>query len=398
MRLYDFERSLNITRESSGTRLTDSEINEKYENGETRIVTEQGSIKLSLVKNVFGGDNYDLQPKYQRRIVWDNVKRSKLIESFIMNIPVPPIFIYEIDFDKYQVMDGLQRVTAIMDFYNDGYELTQLSQWPELNGKKYSQLPQKIKEGIDRRQLSVITLLKESSRSPQKEEEMKKMVFERLNTGGVKLSDQEIRNATLNGPFNSLCIDLSINSVFRKLWGFELIEDTGNNEDTVEEYEDIVLYENKKNFIRMQDVELILRYFSMRHIEEYFGPLNEFLDICLSSGNEYQSEDLATLKQLFIDVINNAFSLFGDKAFCSYNNEKWSSPKKMIYDPMMLALSEIRLNTNLVNKNQNIIELKNFYRTSHDLFNGKKQGKNDIKERRDRLLAFIKDLSGVINE
>ena len=66
-----------------------------------------------------------------------------------MNVPVPPVFVYETEFNQYQVMDGLQRITAVIDFYNDKYELEGLLEWSELNGRKYSQLPQKIKEGID---------------------------------------------------------------------------------------------------------------------------------------------------------------------------------------------------------------------------------------------------------
>lgn len=174
MILLDFEKEILNSQKGVTLEMSDVAINEKYEKGETRIITEQGAVKLSLVNQVFNSENYQLRPKYQRRITWDSRKRSKLIESFIMNVPVPPVFIYETDFNRYQVMDGLQRITAIIDFYNDCYELKELTQWSELNGRKYSQLPQKVKEGIDRRQLSVITLLKESSKTLIQEEEMKK--------------------------------------------------------------------------------------------------------------------------------------------------------------------------------------------------------------------------------
>lgn len=165
-----------------------------------------------------------------------------------MNVPVPPVFIYETDFNRYQVMDGLQRITAIIDFYKDCYELEELTQWPELNGKKYSQLPRKVKEGIDRRQLSVITLLKESSKSLIQEEEMKKMVFERLNTGGVTLEDQEIRNALYNGPFNELCISLSSNDIFRKLWLINP-DDIDVYDEELDNYDDALKYA-KINYIK----------------------------------------------------------------------------------------------------------------------------------------------------
>ena len=241
MILLDFEKEIINSQKGVTLEVSDAAINEKYEKGEARIITEQGAVKLSLVNQVFNSENYELQPKYQRRITWNSKKRSKLIESFIMNIPVPPVFIYETDFNRYQVMDGLQRITAIIDFYKDCYELEELTQWPELNGKKYSQLPRKVKEGIDRRQLSVITLLKESSKTLIQEEEMKKMVFERLNTGGVTLEDQEIRNALYNGPFNELCILLSSNNIFRKLWLINP-DDIDVSDEELDNYDDALKY------------------------------------------------------------------------------------------------------------------------------------------------------------
>lgn len=394
MILFDFEKSLAEKREEKIMELSDELINAKYEKGEARIVTEQGAVKLSLAKSVFLGNNYQLQPKYQRRITWDEKKRSKLIESFIMNIPVPPVFIYETEFDKYQVMDGLQRITTIIDFYDDKYELTGLSKWSELNGRKYSQLPQKIKEGIDRRQLSTITLLKESSKSLPQEEEMKKMVFERLNTGGVSLKDQEIRNALYNGPFNELCIELSKNSTFRKLW--MITPDVGGTigEEMLESYDDAILYAKNKLYSRMYDVELVLRYFAMRHIDEYSGSLSLFLDDCLREGNLYTSENLEQLKRNFEETIKKADMLFGERAFCQYTDvrkvKKWTAPQKMIYDVMMLVLSQIDSINDKYDIENNINLLKNFYIANENDFDGKKQSKADIINRMNLLDEFIR--------
>ena len=150
IRLYDFEKSLiKDGNEADNKYLTDEEINNKYSEGEARIITENGSIKLPLINGMFKSSNYVLRPKYQRRITWNNKKRSKLIESFIMNIPVPPVFLYETEFGMYQVMDGLQRISTIMDFFDNKFSLEGLVEWNELNGRFYKDLPQKIKEGIE---------------------------------------------------------------------------------------------------------------------------------------------------------------------------------------------------------------------------------------------------------
>lgn len=397
MKLYEFEEKIGNSQKGFPMEMSDDAINEKYETGEARIITEQGAVKLSLVKGVFNAKNYQLTPKYQRRITWDTKKRSKLIESFIMNVPVPPVFVYETEFNQYQVMDGLQRITAIIDFYSDKYELEELVQWSELNGRRYSQLPQKIKEGIDRRQLSVITLLKESSKNSSQEEEMKKMVFERLNTGGVTLEDQEIRNALYGGPFNDLCIELSKNNSFRKLW--IITSDLQDDLDTVDlqNYDDALLYAKNKLYKRMYDVELILRFFTMRHIEEFNGKLSEFMDACLRQGNHYSSEALNILKETFEDTIAKAEKLFSDKAFCQYtmvrNKMTWTAPQKMIYDPIMLALSQISISTtDKMDIDINIQKLKEFYELNKDMFDGKRQSKKDIQKRVEIFISFIKEL------
>ena len=94
-------------------RLNDDEINAKYEKRELRIVTEMNREQLpNFVEALKRKGWMELRPFYQRRPRWDPVRQSRLIESFIMNIPVPPLFVYESDLAKYEVMDGQQRITA----------------------------------------------------------------------------------------------------------------------------------------------------------------------------------------------------------------------------------------------------------------------------------------------
>lgn len=399
VRLFDFEKSMVTTNEKNETCVSDEEINQKYIKGEARIITEQGAIKLPLVNGVFTSDSYTLRPKYQRRITWDSKKRSKLIESFIMNVPVPPIFIYETEFGKYQVMDGLQRVSAIMDFYDNLYPLEELAEWKELNGRTYNQLPEKVKEGIDRRQITVVTLLKESAKDKFQEDSMKKMVFERLNTGGVKLVDQEIRNALYPGKFNDMCIALSENTDFRLLWDMPV--DISRDKNSLE-YDDIDDAENadeilkNKLYMRMYDVELVLRFFSMRHIDSFNIMLSKFLDSCLINGNNLSEDNIMQLKLVFNKAIENAKLLFGEKAFCQYSlnrgKMKWSKPQKMIYDSIMLALPTYDLSQISLDIEKNIDLLEKKYEENADLFNGKKQSKTDVKERATFFKNIIDDI------
>ena len=402
--LCDFESGDVFCMESEKKSLTEREINEKYEKGEARIVTEQGAIKLPLINSVFESNNYEKMPIYQRRITWGNEKRSKLIESFIINIPVPPIFIYEVEFGKYEVMDGLQRVSAIQDFYKDEYALEGLTEWSELNGMKYSELPQKVKEGIDRRQISVITLLKESASNSLQAQKMKRMVFERLNTGGVKLQAQEIRNALYDGKFNQLCKRLSENTSFRKMWDIPTMPEKIDDEatDLNEEIEFAKKIAQDKLYMRMYDVELVLRFFAMRHLDE-FTSLSDFLDAYLIFGNnkiQEHPEFEEKYEQLFVHEMEKAYKLFGKKAFCIYSKYrggfKWSSPNKMIYDPLMIALTGIEIDELSCDCKKNIEILKSKYsEINQDMFDGKRQSKSDIKRRSDFYYSLFNDITGV---
>ena len=115
-------------------------------------------------------------------------------------------------------MDGLQQLTAICDFYRDVYPLEGLQEWSDLSGRTYSQLPLDIRKGIDSRYLSGIILLHETTKTDEEARRLKQLVFERINSGGERLTAQESRNAIYPGPMNELCIGLSSDPNLRALW------------------------------------------------------------------------------------------------------------------------------------------------------------------------------------
>ena len=369
----------------------DEEINSKYMQGEVRIVTEQGRYPLPTLNGLFSDKKkYNMRPEFQRRRRWNNLKKSKLIESFIINVPIPPVFLYEVDYAKFEVMDGLQRISTIIDFYNDKFALEGLEIWSELNGKKYSQLPEKIVEGIDRRYLSSIVLLNESAKSKEQAEFLKKIVFERLNSGGVKLSSQETRNALYDGPFNQLCIQLSNNEDFQELWEINQIDDKDLNiSDDLEESKS-ELYRN------MGDVELVLRFFAFRFLDNYNYKLERFLDDFLKTGNKFTKKVFDNYGNLFSKTVELALLLFGENAFKQYKKVRgkwgWRDPSRLIYDPMMQVLSKyVDIVNDVCEKNldKRIDELKKFYEEYEENFNGKKQSKVDIKTRIDLINSLI---------
>lgn len=315
--------------------LSVTQINEKYERGEQRIVTEMNREKLpNFVEALARNEYMEVRPFYQRRSRWDDERQSKLIESFIINIPVPPIFLYERAYNSYEVMDGQQRITAVSDFYKNRFKLKGLDLWPELNGLTYSELPNKIRAGLDRRSISSIVLLKESAPDEEDAILLRQLVFERLNTGGIKLERQEIRNSLSHGPFNELLYELARGALFREIWGLPPFVE--------EELTNHRLPIFRSSFFKtMEDIEVVLRFFALRHMKHYKYGIQGFLDLYMVRSKVFDDEDLAVLRPLFERTLACAHSIFENNVFRVYEDGKWSEkPIKGMYDAVMVSLAE----------------------------------------------------------
>jgi hypothetical protein len=372
--------------------------NNKYIQGDVRIVTEQARYPLSSIVTMVDNPDYNLNPEFQRRHRWDNVRKSKLIESFIINVPIPPVFLYEVDFSEYEVMDGLQRLTAISQFYKDEFALEGLTEWHELNGCLYSTLPNQIRKGIDRRYLSSIILLQETAKNEQEAERLKQMVFERINSGGEKLKAQEIRNALYSGRFNSFCIQLSRNKYFCRMWAIP--------EPDQSEIENPRLARDEviKNplFKDMSDVELCLRFFAYRQIDSWLGSTMEvFLDEYLKKATtQFTDEDLQKLATLFNDTCKFVYELFGELAFCVHRKRNgieihYDKPAKVLYDPIMHVLSTMLDNKAVILQHKEEIckGTKDLHLLNQVLFDGRKTTKKDVNNRFNLIKEFIEQFN-----
>lgn len=317
-------------------RLADREINEKYARGEGRIVIENNREKLPGFVNLIKQPGYmDLRPFYQRRPRWSVKQQSLLVESFIMNIPVPPVFLYEKEFNSYEVMDGQQRITAIRDFYDNAFKLSGLQTWPELNGRFYRNLPENIKAGIDRRSINSIVLLKESTDNEEEASSLREIVFERLNTGGIKLERQEIRNALYRGPFNDMLDRITRSDIFRDVWGLPhyVPEEITSNPEIL------------KNplFAKMGDSEIALRFFALRHANHYRNGMQGFLDIYMRRAASFSESDALHLESLYMDTLTLARGIYGDLTFRPFqrSSQQWEGkPHRAFQDAVMIGLSQ----------------------------------------------------------
>jgi len=382
--------------------ISDNEINERYLKGEIRIVTEQARYPLDTISKMLESGKYNLNPEYQRRKRWSVEQKSRLIESLIINVPIPPVFLYEVSFAEYEVMDGLQRLTAISEFYNDKYELKGLEQWASLNGRIYSKLPKKVREGIDRRYLSSVVLLNETAKTSVEADFLKQIVFERLNSGGDKLTAQETRNALHGGKFNNFCIELSRNDNFRNLWNYPLIiVDDNDNSKILNEKE---LLETE-SYRKMEDVELVLRFFAYRHLDELSnsGSQEKFLDNFLSQANSFSEITLNELRLIFEKTMDITFKVFGKSAFYMPDaSNKKSTPTKTIYDSLMQSISKILDKEELIILNAKKIRDNKFKekekliikdkKKNNQLFDGKYNSKNNVIDRIKYFDNYLKEM------
>lgn len=392
--LFEGEKISFISYKDSGFKLSEDEINKKYQEGELRIITESGRYPLQNIVDILKS-NVRFDPDYQRRRVWSKVQKSRLIESFIMNVPVPPVFLYETDFSQYEVMDGLQRLSTLYEYYQDRFALEGLVIWPELNGMKYSQLPAKVRSGIDRRYISTIVILKETAKSPEEEQILKQFVFERLNTGGTKLTDQETRNALYDGPMNRLCGKIAKKcKELHKLWHIVPYEESDLIQDSFEMIEGENQQEKQNCLIRMEDIELVLRFFAYRQIEENpASKVKDILDSYLKEANGFSTSVLDQLECLYYDVLRFADELLGVNAFAMYTlrrNGKFAwgkEPSKLVYDPLLLALTRFvyeKSEREILVAKKDIVKkaMEKMFETNQKDFNGRNNNKSDVIRRK----------------
>ncbi|MEQ9235800.1 DUF262 domain-containing protein [Coleofasciculus sp. E2-BRE-01] len=376
--------------ETDPKKKSDDEINAKYEKRERRILTEMNREKLPSFVNALKKPGYiELRPFFQRRNRWDKKMQSRLIESFMLNIPVPPIILYEKEYNSYELIDGEQRITAIQDFYENKLELTDLELWSELEGYTYNQLPLNIKAALARRSLSSIVLITESASDPEEALLLKQIVFERLNTRGVDLSRQEVRSCLYYGKFNQLLFELSQNHIFTKAWGIPI----GDNE---------AIWRNRL-YTTMEDVELVLRFFALRHSHKMDENLQDFLDKYMIKSRRFYDKDIASLRDTFLRTISIAHQIYGDNLF----NPKPYEPKnitfknqpyKTYYEAVMVGFSNhLDSEDVLIARKYQVIEAtKKLLQEDKDrLLTGGGKTKADIQK---RLELFDDMLNQVINE
>jgi len=249
-----------------------------------------------------------------------------------MNVPVPPIFLNEDEFGQYSVIDGKQRLNCIYEFFRGRLRLTGLEVFSDINGATFFDLPVRLQKVLKTRPtLRAVIILRQS------DEDIKFEVFQRLNTGGVRLNPQEIRNSSYTGNLNNLILNLSENKQFHRLLGIK-------NKDKSAIYQE------------MRDAEFVLRYFTFRDTWETFsGGMKHCMDKYMSQNQHISEVQIDILKRDFLSTISIVEAAFGDHAFHRWQPERGEWRQQVLaslYDTQMFACRNLAIDAVRVKREQ----------------------------------------------
>jgi uncharacterized protein with ParB-like and HNH nuclease domain len=292
-----------------------------------------------LVKRLDRGDIY--VPDFQRGYVWKLKEASRFIESLLLGLPVPGIFLSkETETQKLLVIDGQQRLRTIQYFYNRVFEPTKqefaldgIS--PQFNGKTYNSLSEEDRRRLDD---SIIpaTVIKQDE--PSEDQDSIYQIFERLNTGGVKLQAQEIRACIYHGEFNELIKELNNHPEWRNIYG--------------------------RVDARMKDQELLLRFLALYfRRENYNKPMKAFLNKFMGANQKLKIHSAQDISSVFVNTIELISYSIGNKAF----RLKSRRINAAIFDAVMVGLALRLKNGEITNKSDILSSYKDLLQNSQFL-------------------------------
>ncbi|PSN05741.1 hypothetical protein C7271_03825 [filamentous cyanobacterium CCP5] len=292
-----------------------------------RVKTEKQDLPVETLVSWENRGKINLQPDFQRNFVWNTSKASRLVESLLLDIPLPVIYVAEERDRTYSVVDGQQRLTSICSYVNgkfpggQTFKLSGLKVLTELNRKGFSDLSLEHQEEILNSILRVIIIERDS------DPDVKFEVFERLNLGAEKLNDQEVRNCVYRGNYNELLREL------------------------VQDDHLLQIFRSQEPHTRMADRQLILRFFALwRHgPDRYKGPMKRFLNTEMENYRHLDPDAVEAMRAAFKQSIEIAYLAFGENAFRRYKlgntynpNGSWEGSRLNValWDTLLYGFSQ----------------------------------------------------------
>lgn len=279
----------------------EDEVDEDEVPVEYDIATYPSDFTLSGIHKMWHDGDIEI-PKFQREFVWTIKQSSLLVESFLLGLPVPPVFFYIDEEHKNLVIDGQQRILSVV-YYLDGYfgeesahgkrqifRLTGLDERSPFHDQRFQDL-----SSSDQRKLqnSVLRSINVRQLSPKEDNTSMYHIFERLNTGGTELKPQEIRNCVFRGEFVEILKRLNQDKNWRSIIG----------KKTVDKHQ--------------KDIELVLRVFALSdgRWDLYEKPMKEYLNVSMRKNRKGKSKEVRLFFSLFPKACELIIRKFGGKPF-----------------------------------------------------------------------------------
>lgn len=310
------KKILSQDQESLADALFPAELDDDFEEAilsippERRILrTEQYDFSVSTLVGMMSKHEVSV-PDFQRRYVWSDRQASRLVESLIIQCPIPVIYMNQERDESFSVIDGNQRLNSLKRFVEDVFPLSGLTSYPELAGLKYSELDKRFQRHISNRVLRCTVILKETH--PQ----VKFDVFERLNSGAVALTRQELRHGlyfgTLLKTASAVAKELKLDSHF------------GSRKDK-----------------RMKAEELVIRYWALSEsIGAYEKPLASFISNYAETNRNPSDAMLNELSTSIRSAHGRAVKLFGSHTF-TFSKDGRNRFNAAVFDAQMLSCSKL---------------------------------------------------------
>ena len=269
----------------------------------------------SIIKRIINNE-LEFDSSFQRKAgLWTRKQKSQLIESIFLKIPLPAFYFDASDDDKWQIIDGLQRIGTIKEYVVEkNFELIGLEFLKDLDGLKFDQLPRSLQRRIEETNLNAYLV------NPSTPKNVKFNIFKRINTGGLILEPQEIRNALYQGQATEFLLKMSKMEEFIKATDHSVKVD------------------------RMLDREFCLRYvaFTCLNLEEYNGNLDDFLNLAMEYLSKCSIKDLDIIQKKFGIVMSDCKRIFGKFAFRRMNTEGRRGPvNKALYETWSIIVKSL---------------------------------------------------------
>lgn len=317
-------------------------LQEQLDSNRRTVSFDNYDITVRQLYSMISEGQIELQPEYQRHFIWDSSRQSQLIESIFLGIPVPNLFMATNSDSTWEVIDGLQRLTSIVNFIGDDdvrlrinanttkLKISGLEKISTMNGSYFEDLPMSVQHMFMTRPIRVTVLNDKSDFSVRYD------LFERLNTGGVILHPQEIRNCVYIGEFKDFIKECSENVFFKNSVKMtESSERTGNREELILKF--FAYYEDRNLFVH--SVKEFLNDFMEKKTKRFpnrgalrelfnqtFEIINEFLPMGIVRGNRVNITPLVLFEAISIGVADlivnkNANLITAVKLQALLNNE-----------------------------------------------------------------------------